>query len=262
MYARRGAPSRTGLGSLRERIGSSVDAAREYLRDRWDAFVALEPRILDMQHRAAQVAYHADQAGDIQSAELARDIIRTLGKLGERHVQAVDTMRDVSRWVGLSSYPGLGAIPFAQVSVITGLALTVLWFFRAFEAEERKLELIEAGTLTPEEAAALDAGPAPGSVFRDLGGLAKLALGGLALFTLARLAETATAWKSNPELVVWDTNPPAEPMGRRVWAVWYRHEEDGSDYVHEFGPGVRMYPEDDGTVRFRHRWGRPLWREF
>lgn len=250
-----------GDATLTDRIGDNVEAAVAYLRSKWTDFLRLESGILDLQHRAARAAYAAAQAGDHESAELARASIRKLGELGKLHVKAVDTMRSVAGAVGLSGYR-LGAIPFAQVAVVTSLALTVAWFFRAYAAEERKLDMIEKGILTPEQAAALDVGPSPAGVLGGVAGLGKVLLWGGALFVLAKAIEAAAAWRDNPALEVWENNPPGEPIGRRVYAVLYRHAEDGGRYIHEFRPGVELSGEADGSVRLASRTGRPLWRDF
>jgi len=85
-----------------------------------------------------------------------------------------DVPFEVLALLGCAVTTGLGIVfTAAQVTIITGLALTVLWFFRAFAAEERKLDMIEAGTLTPEQAAAISAsvGAGPGQVLGQLGGV-------------------------------------------------------------------------------------------
>ena len=37
-------------------------------------------------------------------------------------------------------------------------------------------------------------------------------------------------------------------MSRRVLAVMYLHAKNQKPYKHEFGPGVEMYAETDGTI--------------
>lgn len=269
MYASSGA----GLSG----IGDNAQEAVQYLRDRWAAFEGLYQRIIDAQHRAAVAAQNADLAGDQESAAEARQVVKNLAELQRKHDAAVRTMAGVADVVGLSGY-GLGALGVvftaAQLTVITGLALTVAWFFRAYAAEARKLDMIEAGTLTPEQAVALDqsVGVAPGAVLGQVGNVAKLALWaglaflGLRVFeTYASLAPKGRRTRRNPPLMVFDRNPPddgGEVFGEQVYGVWYRHAEDGGNWFHEFGPGVEMSALPDGSVGISHSGGRRVWEEF
>lgn len=56
-------------------------------------------------------------------------------------------------------------------------------------------------------------------------------------------------------------NPPEEMSGE-VAAVEYRHADDGRDYRHDFGPGVTMDAEPDGSIRLTDARGRGLHRDF
>lgn len=255
--------------SLEQEIASSVDAAVDYLRSSWDRFANMSPEIIDLQHRAAVVAYNARQAGDAQRADQAQAVIRALGALNVKHGQALDTMRSVASFVGiggLSGYTGLGlAIPAAQITVITSLALVVLWAFRAYAAESRKLDLLEQGVLTPEEFRQLDPGPAPSMLFAGVTNVAKLAVAGLALYVVLQLVPQFTGRaraRRNPPLVVFERNPPTDIIGEQVLAVWYRHAQDGKAYVHKFGDDVELLAEPDGSVRLEHRGGLDLWSDF
>lgn len=51
-------------------------------------------------------------------------------------------------------------------------------------------------------------------------------------------------------------------LSHRVYAVQYRHAEDGKDYEHKFGRGVCMELLSDGSVRLYHSQGKPLFGEF
>lgn len=268
MYANRGlgvvGDAYDSLRSTLEREGP----ARAYLRDRWAAFLGLGPRIVDLQHAAALEAGRCRARGDLECEAQAKELIRELGRLNVKHGELIDRyeLERVGEALGLAgwSYNGLGAVPFVPAAVFSALALGVLWAFRSFELAERKLELIQAGVLTPEQAAALDPGPTPGSFLEGLEGLGKLAVVGL----LAWLAVQAlTAYNAgrrvrrNPPLEVWHANPP-ETMSHRVYDVRYRHADDGLDYIHEFGPDVELETLDDGAVRLSHARGLPLWADF
>ena len=264
------APEDVGLV---EWIKSSADNAVAYLREQWDRFVNLYPSILNMQHRAATIAYDAKQRGDTNTYNTAQAVIRTLGSLAQKHDEAVRTMQSVAQFVGLGGYNvGLGAIPVAYVAILTALALVVVWFFRVYDLEEHKLELLENGTLTPEQMHLLDPGPAPALVLGQAAGLVKWVLVGLGLWIgwqvleesgiLTRGKRRAPRARRNPPLLTFDSNPPGRVIGEQVYAVWYRHAEDGEPYVHEFGPGVELVADDDGGVHFESSRGRRLWDDF
>lgn len=63
------------------------------------------------------------------------------------------------------------------------------------------------------------------------------------------------ARQRNPVLAI-VTNPPA--MSEEVQSINYRHADDGIEYVHQFGAGVTMQPQADGSVRLTHSKDRPL----
>ena len=256
----------TGL----EETLSSEGPARAYIREKWGEFLNLGPRIVDLQHRAALAAGAARERGDTQSYELARGVIAKLGELNVAMGKAIDTfnLEGIGAAVGLSGYRGLGAVPVIAAFVFSSVALVVLWAFRSFEAESRKLDLIEQGILTPAEAAALDPGPAPGAFLAGIGDIGKLVLwGAIAWFAFQIATQYApkrrgqSRSRSNPPLEVWHTNPPGL-IGDDVYDVRYQHADDGLDYVHDFGPNVELEALPDGSVLLSHRDGLPLWDDF
>ncbi len=254
-------------GSLEETL-ESEGPARAYIRDKWAEFLNMGPRIIDLQHRAALAAGAARERGDTQSYELARDVIRKLGALNVAMGKAIDTynLEGIGAAVGLNGYQGLGAVQVAAAFVFSSIALLVVWAFKSFEAESRKLDLIEAGVLTPAEAAALDPGPAPGAFLAELGNIGKLALWGAIAwfaFQIAQQYRPKKRARRNPPLEVWHINPPAEAeLLGEVYDVRYQHADDGLDYVHDFGPGVELLLLEDGDAHLSHVEGLPIWEEF
>lgn len=255
---------------LEQTLGTNEFAAKAYIRDRWSDFLHLSPKIIDLQHRAALLAGRFREAGDTVREAQAKDVISALGKLNVAHGKAVDMfhLEGIGEALGLSGYRGLGALPvIAGAIAFSSLALLVLWAFRSYDAQSRKLDLIEAGVLTPAEAAALDPGPAPTAFLGGVTEIGKLLLWGalayLALQALQTWSSTRPRGRArrNPPLEVWHTNPPGV-IGTRVWDLRYRHAEDGLDYVHDFGPGVELEALDDGSVILRHAGGLPLWDDF
>lgn len=233
----------------------TVTEAEGWLRARWADFVNLFQPMLDVQHRAAVAVNEARQAGNEELAEQARSVVDNMAKLIELHAKVVEKL-EAAGFGGQA----LGAFPLIPVAAlgVSGLATLALWIFRKYEAEAEKLRLIEAGVLTPEQAAALDPGPPPGGMLGTLVGAdwARWALIGLGLF----LAWNAfREFQPNPPLVMLG-NPPGD-FGRHVYAVEYRHTDDGEPYRHDFGPGVRLRAEPDGSVRIYHP-SRPVWADF
>ena len=238
--------------------GTVLSDAAAWLRDRWADFLALEPKLVDLQHRAAVAANRARERGDLQTANAAVEMIRTLGDLNQLHGRLVARMESVADYVGL----GAIAVPVAVATIFSGLALAVLWFFRKVDLQERLLAQLEQGTLT--EQGYLDAqeqlGDMPGPV-QEAGG----AIRWVAIAVLGYLAVQALGlvggWRENPPLTVFRRNPPEDQLSARAWSLAYRHAEDGQDYIHDFGPGVLVDLEDDGSVRLSHP-DHALWAEF
>jgi hypothetical protein len=68
----------------------------------------------------------------------------------------------------------------------------------------------------------------------------------------------------NPPLVAF-ANPRRRvvaQLSRRVYAVQYRHCEDGKDYSHEFHAGVCLELLSDGSIRIYSRTGKPLFGDY
>lgn len=254
-------------GALEETL-SREGPARAYIREKWAEFLGLGPRIVDLQHRAALAAGAARERGDTQSYEQARDVIRDLGALNVAHGKAIDSynLEGVGEALGLAGYHGLGAVPVIAGAVFVALAAVMVWAFKAMGLYSRKLDLIEAGVLTPAEAAALDPGLAPGQLFAGVADLGKLALWAALAFFAFQIATMYAPTKRkrarrNPPLEVWHTNPPGV-IGEEVYDVRYRHIDDGEDYVHDFGPGVELEGLDGGDVILYQRDGLPIWDDF
>lgn len=61
-------------------------------------------------------------------------------------------------------------------------------------------------------------------------------------------------------LAILDVNAP-EHLSGEVHAIEYKHNDDGINYRHDFGPDVDMAAEPDGSVRITHARGRGLHRD-
>lgn len=231
--------------------------AAEWIRERWDMFVGLEPQILDLQHRAAVARGAALQRGDDATASLARELIEDLGELSLLHGRIVDRMRELGGYIGL----GAIAVPVVLITAFAVVAAGMAYLMARLDIQRRLVAGLEAGTLTRADLAELEeAGDKPEGLLGPAVSLGKLALWGF----LAWVALQAVREWRNPRLEVWEANPPGgrELIGERVYQVRYRHAEDRRPYYHDFGRDVELWGEPDGTVTLRHRRGRDLWRDF
>lgn len=74
--------------------------------------------------------------------------------------------------------------------------------------------------------------------------------------------------RRNPPLTI--LGNPALPRGlrvsrqlsRRVFAIQYKHVQDGKDYQHDFASGVCMELLNDGSIRVYSMTGKRLWKVF
>ncbi len=227
-----------------------------YVRARWAAFVALSPKIIDLQHRAAVASHAYREAGRPIQADAARALIEELAKLQRVHHKVVTWAESAGAAVGL----GAVQIPIGIVGVSMA-AMLVAWAFRKYAAQERALVLLEDGVLTPAQFDALDIIDPPG-IGADVAGVAG-GIGKWVLFVILGLAVLEGVkrggFRSNPPLLLFG-NPPG-PMSEDVAFVGYQHQDDGEWYIHEFDGGVEMEAEPDGSIRIGHP-DKEVWRDF
>lgn len=230
--------------------------ALAYVREKWAAFEALSPKIIDLQHRAALAKQSYESMGRQTQADAARLLILQLAKLQQVH-------HAVLSWAeGAANALGLGAVQIPLgVAGVTVAALLVAWIFRKYEAQEKALDLLESGVLTPEQFNQLDILDPPG-IGADVAGIAG-GIGKWALFIIIGLAVLEgmkrDAFFKNPPLILMG-NPPG-PMSEDVAFIGYQHVEDGEWYLHEFEGGVHMDAMPDGTIRVSHP-EKKVWKEF
>lgn len=228
-----------------------------YVRAQWVAFEALSPGIIDLQHRAALARQAYTAQGDQLQADAALLLIQQLARLQQIHHKVLTWAESAGAAVGL----GALQIPIG-IAGISIVALLVAWAFRKYAAQERALDLLEAGILTPEQFRALDILDPPG-IGADLGGIVgsfgKWALIIILGLALLEASKRGRFFGDNPPLVLMG-NPPG-PMSDNVAMIGYEHEEDGEYYIHEFDGGVEMEALPDGTLSIGHPT-REVWRDF
>lgn len=230
--------------------------ALAYVREKWAAFESLSPRIIDLQHRAALARQAYTSQGNQLQADAAKLLIEQLAKLQQVH-------HSILTWgEAAAGAAGLGAVQIPiGIAGVSIAALLMVWVFRKYAAQERALDLLESGVLTPAQFAQLDIMDPPG-IGADLsamaGGIGKWAL--LIILALAVLeGMKRNQFFQNPPLVLFG-NPPG-PMSEDVAFIGYRHTEDGEWYMHEFEGGVTMEAEPDGSISIGHP-SKEVWREF
>jgi hypothetical protein len=230
-----------------------------YIRNTWRAYLELWPKILGLQHAAAEIAATTpDRSSD--RYKTARAIVDGAAELARIHTA---TVRQVESYAG---YLGLGAAPAAipGALALAALVAVIAWSFRRYDALDATYAAIESGTVTADEATELldEAGPMPDVGW--LGGISTGVLLGAAavvglLFYLGqgkRLAPRAP----NPDLMLLGMNPDPE-WSSDVLQLDYVHGDNGQPYTHSFKPGVRMQALEDGSVRLYHP-RRKIWKEF
>ncbi len=246
--------SDAGLGQV---APQDEGGALAYVRAQWAAFEALSPGIINLQHRAALARQSYTAQGNQLQADAALLLIQQLARLQQIHHKVLTWAESAGAAVGL----GLVQIPIgiAGVSIV---ALLVAWAFRKYAAQERALELLEAGVLTPEQFRQLDILDPPG-IGADLGalagGLGKWALIIIVGLVLLEATKRGRFFDDNPPLILMG-NPPG-PLSRDVAFIGYEHEDDGEHYIHEFEGGVEMEALEDGTLAIGHPT-REIWRDF
>ena len=148
-----------------------------FLQGAYQAFVALGPKILNLQHRAALAKQAATQRGDAAAAALADRTLRELGDLLIFHQQTENRLDAIVAYI-----PGLGAfplIPIAIVASVVGVAAAVALVFRLFNPLERMVEdVLERPDLTVAEQSQLiesigGASAMGGGMFAGLGDAAR-----------------------------------------------------------------------------------------
>ncbi len=244
-------------------VPDSMDAeasAEQYIRNVWRSYLELWPKILGLQHEAAEIS--ATTADHFSGRYItARAVVEGCAKLSKIHAA---TVRQVESYAG---YLGLGAVSVLVPSALAlgALVAIIAWSFRRYDALDSTLGAIEAGALTPAEAQELleAAGPMP-----DLGVLGGVSVGVLLgaaaavglLIYFGRVSGVEIPRRENPDLMLLGMNP--DPLwSRNVLQLDYVHDEDGQPYTHEFKPGVRMQSLEDGSVRLYHP-RRRIWRDF
>lgn len=243
------------LGELGAPQGGTVlSNAAEYVRDRWEAFVALTPAIIDLQHRAAEARYRYNQEGKTREADAARAVIVELGKLNVTHGKIVDHFSELAPYVGL----GAVAVPVALAAAFSTAAIAMLWFFRKMDIQEKALGLLEAGVLSEEGFLQMNKEAGKNPLGETLG-FAKLALWAFLGWVALQALTTFQGPRRNPPLVIFG-NPP-EVLSEDVVFLQYVHAEDGEVYRHEFDGDVMAEALPDGGLLISHPT-RPVWGEF
>ncbi len=158
-----------------------VRKAADWIKSKVRGFRNLEGTLSMAMHQAAQLEGRARAAGlDAQAADAKA--LREQATALFLDYDGVATRLDVL----LSRVPGLGVIPLAILiasgASIVALAAAMAAIFRRSTAQEKALDLVAAGVLTPEEAQQFEY-ERRGTLFGGIGGTA--GIGGLVGLTIA-----------------------------------------------------------------------------
>lgn len=134
---------------------SALSQALAWIQNKWGAFVALDTKIEDLQHQAAEIAYSAQLNGDTATSDLMKTTIGQLGDLRSTYDHAValfDSIKDqVPSFQGLGQFPG---IPYALMGTLIILGGYVAYVVTRETALEKIVDGARNGTMTPELAKA------------------------------------------------------------------------------------------------------------
>lgn len=145
----------TGLGIdvFDLRTWPGFQQAWDYLKSKLEEFYTLPARIGAIKRRATTLLGVAQRKGAATAAGEVADILESVPEVERRH-QA--TAAKVSEAMSATQEAGLGAVPWLLISAIMTAAGGIKWLLDKVKHDERKLDMIEQGLLTPDEAAALE----------------------------------------------------------------------------------------------------------
>lgn len=136
----------------------TAEGAAQWIREKAIQFEELGPKILDLQHRAAEYTAKARAAGDEAEAAGGRRLVESIGFLLRAHQSVLNQLTLIAGAIpGLVKSPvTLGiiplVIPIAMAAAVIALAGAMALIFRRVTAEEKAVDLLEAGSITAVEA--------------------------------------------------------------------------------------------------------------
>lgn len=132
----------------------TASEAAEWLRSRARAFRDLDRKILDTQHRAA--VYAGSHPAESPERAAGKKLTVALGALLRSHQTTLNRWDSlIDRLPFLAPDDGLGIlpiIPLALAGTVIAVAASMALIFRRLDAEERAVQLLERGRITPAEA--------------------------------------------------------------------------------------------------------------
>ncbi len=138
----------------------TAEGAAQWVKDKAQAFEQLGPKILDLQHRAAEYTAKARAAGNEVEANGGRRVVEGIGELLKAHQSVSNNLELLAGAIpGLARTTALGVIPLvipiALAAGVVALAGAMALIFRRVTAEERAVILLERGEITAAEAVEL-----------------------------------------------------------------------------------------------------------
>jgi hypothetical protein len=159
---------------------SDISAAWNYIKAKMTEFYALGGKLHAMQQEAATVARAARDAGDDAKYADAVDLVRRIGQLKLEHGETIGKLDDIK------AKAGLGAVPLALLAIagiVIAVAAAMAMIFRKASEQEKELDLLESGLLTPDEIEQMRRARSPG-IFGGLAETAKYVALGIGMWFL------------------------------------------------------------------------------
>lgn len=139
----------------------SPDTAIDYIKGRYQAFRALGPLLVDMEHQASVLSQQARAAGDYAAAERLKQRIYDIGTLATLQQNTMNKMDEILSFAGVdtSQLGALPLIPIAAIATATAVVAVMLYLAfhisdqrRALDLEAQALAMVQSGKLTPAQA--------------------------------------------------------------------------------------------------------------
>lgn len=144
----------------------SIDKIIDFFRTKLSEFYTLPSRIAASRRRAAKLREIAERKGAVASVTKISEVESNLSRLLVSHASIQSKLAAVFAKLGeygikIGGGGTLGAVPVIPLAVIaaaSAVAIAVAAMLADYAKQEKILNQIEAGILTPEEAKALGAG--------------------------------------------------------------------------------------------------------
>lgn len=195
------APVRSMAADLVTEIPGAT-AALNYLAAKLAEFEGTGPRIRQAQHKAAQLRYVAQQQGRADKAAQLDTEIQRLGDLASKRDQTADMLRPITGWLRDNGFGIVLPVVIAIAAVAAVAAVT--YVITQTSLEEKRLDLLAQGLLTPEQLTELEKQTKTPPLFNfDFGAVVPYAIAGLGIWWLLNSLKPGNAAERGGRRELW-----------------------------------------------------------